>query len=446
MKETIRRNKKKKARKEAERQVYDAAYGLLQKQWRVVLAELKGMKTLKKDMFDNPDVWEEWSTTFKEGMTEAFSRAAKTIVTPEQEYWHDKNKDFEYDVADKMRYYANTLGIYIDGITANTQDVLRTGIAEWVVDPKEDWEALEARMRKLFDEKRARSIAITETTRLSALVMTDVMETIGVDHWVWVPLYENTCDDCASKASESPYKLSDYDIKPPMHPRCNCEMSFTETTEANAIAAENVPPEPLSAPQGDGQYQEYADVDDADLALIPSYQQWADNLTFDEQTAISDYTGIAYGGINACARDEDYSNPRYPDAAKQTKLLDAAIDKTQLPFDVLLKRGTAHEPLYNDIENGVVKVGDTIWDKGFLSTTAVSGVIDDFLSANNYRIEFNIIAKAGAKAAYLNANNLSRINTEAEVLLPRNAKITITAISKYTKNNRETMLIEGTYE
>lgn len=259
MKELTRRNARRKARANAEKLIHDAVIKNLHKRWRSLYPRLEAFKNVQKITglswpdssheeihehglklakavgggWDDPDDWSEWEDAFEAALNDAFSKAAEGYMAIESKYWGDKDYDVTFDTNEFMRNFQDRIGVRspehsITNISRSTLQLTQDKISSWMENPDTTWPELIDSLTELYGEARASMIAITETTAISSEVMRNTMQEVGVSKWDWIPLWENTCDDCTDKADGGPYNIGDEE--PPLHPNCNCEMSFTEST------------------------------------------------------------------------------------------------------------------------------------------------------------------------------------------------------------------------
>uniref|UniRef100_A0AAU6W3V1 DUF1073 domain-containing protein n=4 Tax=unclassified bacterial viruses TaxID=12333 RepID=A0AAU6W3V1_9VIRU len=136
-------------------------------------------------------------------------------------------------------------------------------------------------------------------------------------------------------------------------------------------------------------------------------------LTSSEKSAVSSYTGDDFMRANAELRSGGE-----PDA--QAKRVDSAIEKSYLQSGQTLYRGMTREAAKQLFPSGSINAGDTISDKAFLSTSKSANVAG---SIGLGGVVLKIEVGDGQKG--LDMQGLSRNEYEKEVLLPRNAKMTV---------------------
>lgn len=135
-----------------------------------------------------------------------------------------------------------------------------------------------------------------------------------------------------------------------------------------------------------------------------------EDLTREERGALYEYTGFHYKPVNDALRAG--KTHRFVDA------LDRAIDKAVIPEDIQVHRGIKFHPALADMR--LVKVGEVFTDEGYQSTT-----LDRYGSFGG-GVKLHISVPAGSRALWV--DDVSSNQGEYELLLPRNARLQITAI------------------
>lgn len=173
-------------------------------------------------------------------------------------------------------------------------------------------------------------------------------------------------------------------------------------------------------------------------------------FTDNEKQALADYSAMRYKEINGVLRgdielspkvdiqpityDDEFSallgfdnTPSAPietyDIEKAISNIDSAINKSSgLPDNIILHRGFGSEEIYNMAKNNVLKPGGTFQDKAYMSTSLQKSTADVF-SSREYPVMLEIYGNKGAKCIFMNSEEIgSAFTSEAEILLPRNAK------------------------
>lgn len=159
---------------------------------------------------------------------------------------------------------------------------------------------------------------------------------------------------------------------------------------------------------------------------------YGDNL-YDDKTskAVQSYADVLFAPINGGLRRSggDLKSKEFVDkeSVEVIKTLDAAMAKSSLKEDISLYRGASNK------RNKTFKVGQTLQDSGFSSTSLRSESAEAFLGdTDNTPYIMKISAKKGQKALLPGQNKLAKKQTaqEVEVLLPRGTSYKITKISK----------------
>lgn len=139
-----------------------------------------------------------------------------------------------------------------------------------------------------------------------------------------------------------------------------------------------------------------------------------DKITGKQKKAISDYSGHHYAAINGGLRKPP------PSAAvkKKVEQIDAALEKSAAPKDMIVYRGTNGKKF---VEN--LKPGDVYQDKGFMSTSIQKSVAEGF----GGEIMFNIHVPKGHPIAPIKGG---QHDNEKEMLMPRGTSLKILSIEK----------------
>ena len=172
---------------------------------------------------------------------------------------------------------------------------------------------------------------------------------------------------------------------------------------------------------------------DAETWAKNAFNSWKNALPADEVNAIWKYTGDeCYENINAVLRGLE---PAYEgNNARYVELLSQAINKTNLPENVVLYRGTT-KAMLGDLKNLPVEqwVGKNISDKAFMSTS--------LLSEGAFNKELNLIIKApkGSKGAFI--GEMSQYPSEVEVLLNKGQQMIITDVLE-SSATKTTIVVE----
>lgn len=169
--------------------------------------------------------------------------------------------------------------------------------------------------------------------------------------------------------------------------------------------------------------EEYARMDNSHAALEKNQEKLNAHYNIANKCgsggidcdALKDYTGYNYQNINGLLRkgEEDITN-----VSKQkdrVKGIDNALDKLpRTPKNMKVFRGVS-----NNVANNMT-VGDTVVDKGFMSTS----LNKRFGSAWSGAVAIEIRVPKGSKGAYLGTIS-NQGNNESEFLLPRGSKLKV---------------------
>lgn len=181
----------------------------------------------------------------------------------------------------------------------------------------------------------------------------------------------------------------------------------------------------------------FEDGEVADAKLSSEFREWEGNITASQRYAIRRYTGTYYEEINNKLRfDIDPEEEGTRDLINNDiPNIDAALKASPgLAEDTVVYRGVAYNPKLN--------VGDTIMDKGFMSTSADPEIAEGFATQFEGDEEvavFEINCAKGLRAAYV--SNVGSNSVESEVLLARNTELSITNIIRRPDNKNGTRMV-----
>lgn len=149
-------------------------------------------------------------------------------------------------------------------------------------------------------------------------------------------------------------------------------------------------------------------------------KQWRQSLTTKQKNALIAYTGITYTSINGSLRGQVKSTPKIK---QQVKNIDAGLMKFKLPYSFTVWRGTSLANVQASLANKPLKLGAIYRDKGYMSTSLLKSVANNFKSDALLKIQ----VPTGRQGADLAA--LSNFKNEDEYLIKHNAKLIVTGIS-----------------
>lgn len=179
----------------------------------------------------------------------------------------------------------------------------------------------------------------------------------------------------------------------------------------------------------------FSTLAEADAALRPAYQAWADRLTTAQRAVLDDYKGPVGRRLNRFLRDQDdwnYARPGEP--AKMVKALDEALDRARAPQDLRVFRGVSAEEAQRLAHLGV---GDQVITRTFLSTSAIEAPARG-MAGSPLRVEI-IVPEGTRGAAYIHPFPSYRF-PQAEMLLRRRMQMTVV----HREGDRLVLRISGT--
>lgn len=181
-----------------------------------------------------------------------------------------------------------------------------------------------------------------------------------------------------------------------------------------------------SGKSGAGGSINYKEVDDS--IFDNSVNRWENDITYDEENTVFDYTGALYSPLNESLRDGDTRG-----FENEIKNLDSAIKKFNLEDNIVVYRGIGSGGSKNlfgsyNITPEMINsnfVGTVIQDKAYMSTSIKSSVAYDFSSPI---IKINV-PKGKGRGAYVNSVSQYK-NKEYEFLMKRGSNLKITGADK----------------
>ncbi len=286
-------------------------------------------------------------------------------------------------------------------------------------------------------DSRAHLIAVTETGNAYAegnLIVARDLEEAGVAmEKAWSTVGDSkVTPECRANEDQGfipldkPF-LSGH-MRPLRFPGCRCDLLTRVAKEPKAALPKDS--------GGGGQPRvgtRFRSSDEADLQLSRVAGEWGNDLSDAEKTALINYTNDGYVAMNNVLRTGKGSDTNIK---KAIRLAQEAIDKApEIPMDLQVTRGFKYPELYDALKNGSIKVGDTLTDKGFMSTSVMNNIRDQ-AGQINYDI---FVPRGTTGAAYL--DGLSGLPEEAEVLFAPGTPLQVKDI-KTMKNGGITVILE----
>jgi hypothetical protein len=142
------------------------------------------------------------------------------------------------------------------------------------------------------------------------------------------------------------------------------------------------------------------------------------SLTAEEKSHVTAYAGDDYDEINKAARSGKIDTPAI-------KNLDTAIAKSKISKGSTLFRGVSKRSSVK-LFGEEIKEGMTISDPAFASTSGYQGLAERHALGGGVLLKIDV----GGNAKGLDIDEYSPNVAESEVLLPRNAKMTVKKIEK----------------
>lgn len=303
------------------------------------------------------------------------------------------------------------------------------------------------RLRSQFNVSKheAKRLLVTEASRVQGDVQLDAIEQAGYDEYLYIS--EPTACDICKQLDGKHFKIKDREVGVnfyPMHPYCKCssaayydseqldkeiaeyrkERGLDKTVESGIIESEKV----LSFDNGDK-------IDEF-FRKQKNHEKWMESLNDKEKDIITDYTMSYHEKYNKLLRlgvdrylnsfgttyveDRDYYKEVYEDEHKD--LLSLSNMLSQYKAEKSFKTYRRFAEHYADIPSKLEK-GDTITEKGFVSTSPLKSVTDDF-GHSSRDVLYEITVKKGQKVgAYI--SDLSDMPEEKEFLIKANTRFKV---------------------
>lgn len=228
------------------------------------------------------------------------------------------------------------------------------------------------------------------------------------------------------------------------------------STSMQASTPQSAPAQAQRALNNTNSFSPYKSIDDTLQSFSSIMGEQRKSLSDKNVTAIKEYSGAAYGGINQSLRDFRPGDPVSPTVKELTN----ALDKCSLPENIVLHRGASIKELQSYLNMPLLDVssasqemldsfkGSRFFVKQFLSTSIEKE------TAFDGDVKITINAPKGTKGLYLDPvpkfGGLSVNPGEQEVLLQRGLSFTISNLTQkdgimhleITANDDKPMLVE----
>lgn len=266
--------------------------------------------------------------------------------------------------------------VRIKDMTATTLNDLGNALGEAVAVGMSARQAAKHIKKTLAHPSRALMIAITESNRAMTFAAMERYQDFGINQTQW--LVFDPCDICAKNAGQiaamgTPFPSNH--LRPPAHPNCRCTIApvlpdFTlgkhlpgrHDQQTHAGGRGGV--ETLQIPESQNWTTEQEKTAEEKYEKEYAPQQGLEPETVE---AVKGYAGNGYVAINGYLRGQEYPE-MYEEEMMDFMISDldnAILDAPNLVGDTNLYRVFDNQVLEN------LQEGDTLIDKGFLSTTRI---------------------------------------------------------------------------
>ncbi len=249
MREITRRKLIDQARQQAEQNLAQQVYLLLNKRYKAVGRDLRRAnlrkrvtRNLKTDnilLKDDDLGWPEWIEFFTHSLEQLVVPVIENVQSIEIKYWQSRN--ILVPEVDPQIILANSqlrLGRQLREIGQDTRDSVLSSISQWY-NSDVGLPELIAGLRSLFSEARADSISRTESGYLSSSVAYETMRKLGILWWNWDLGPKRgifPCPICVGQAKRNPHRIGDKMPPDGSHPGgCRCGVSYASADGSRVI-------------------------------------------------------------------------------------------------------------------------------------------------------------------------------------------------------------------
>ena len=202
------------ARKKVERTLEAATLRAFRQGWPRLY---RSVRRLRKQ--DGEAWWEDWEREFEQALLAAFEQGAETFGGVEAAWYANAGRQVTF--SSQAILQTAGVGERIKRIADDTRAWTRKAIQAWYTTDAGLPELVEV-LRKEFSARRARLIAITETTFMASSTADYMMAQAGLDRWTWQTRKDDiVCDYCFIMHGTV---WTRRDPAPPdaSHPGCRC--------------------------------------------------------------------------------------------------------------------------------------------------------------------------------------------------------------------------------
>lgn len=324
---------------------------------------------------------------------------------------------------------------------------------------------------KEFNIKKstAARLVMTESAAYSSKARQDSFKRLNLSKYEIVATLDSKTSEICQEMDGKVFDMKDYQVgvtAPPFHVWCRTTTApwFPENYDAERIAR-GIDGKTYKVP-GDMKYKDWKEkyIQDpekygimeenyrtfSDVKVWKKYiskeeKEFLETLNTDEQRVIRDYTGSGAGRVNEFLRSREEEMAEifgvsdkfsFNQNKKDVENLRNAIAKFELKESIVTYRAQNIKDAFEKVEDLKTLIGTEYVDRGFMSTTPIYKVVDEYADSNCKNMIFEIKLKKGkGKGAYI--NELSGFkNQEYEFLIRDNTKFTITDVYEddgYTK-------------
>jgi SPP1 gp7 family putative phage head morphogenesis protein len=330
-------------------------------------------------------LWAEGVVTGYAAADEAVRRAREALKAGESDYIDWSNWKPGDEAAAALIRPKGTLKRLLDGagtrismMSKESYEQIGTALADSLAVGLSAERAAKLINNTVRNPKRALTIANTELNRAMSAATLERYKAYEVEKIEWA--VSDPCKLCAPNAGQVITMGGSFQTgvqQPPAHPNCRCALLPVIDDEATSAAgvrdiAPDLPDlgDLAEEPTMTRRFEAGRD-DELYSALRDDQRRYIESLTEKQLKAIQTYQGLEYEDINDGLRRK---KPLSADNKNLIKELDRVIDKADLQYNTTVYRGVIDDKGVFD----TVRIGDTLKDPGYLSTSPNPAVAEAF--------------------------------------------------------------------
>ena len=215
-------------------------------------------------------------------------------------------------------------------------------------------------------------------------------------------------------------------VRPAAHPRCLCRLVAWFPNEAERLEAHKNNPKPKKVEEptvvtATNEPRVFETPQEAEAWAKDAFAKPMEKLSDAEKKEIISYSdGTSYGNVNRRLRGLEMPEPAKVRTDARLPLLDAAIDKVEVPEAVRVYRG------FNMPADMELKVGETFTEQGYMSTSFSEKVAKLYAGNVEGGVMLELDVPAGVKGLYTPVLDPG----EYQLMLQRDSKFKVLSITE----------------